>query len=233
MFGGVVSASIWMSITGQHQLSWKLNGSVLVLWAAGRLKACASVYFCNNCFPVFWSVVFIPEWHQYDDIVCVESSAIRNFVHSFMGGRNKDVVKGKVIAANTMLESIFSILGTWSPENLSSFLAQLQQFYVVTEEQLVHDSFPTSWRELNFGRQEVSHFLLTETRAQTLSSQTQNFYLVLVLLGSFYFSSQSSGATEPVGILLGSLPLSALGTSVTFLLLGAILRIPYWSAAGL
>lgn len=189
--------------------------------------------FCNDRFPVFWSVVFIPEWHQYDDIVCVEPSTIGNFWHTYVRSKNKDVVKGKVIAANIMLENIFSILGTWSPENLSSFFAQLRQFYVVTKEQLVHDGFAMPWRELNFGASEVSSFLLTEMRAQILGSRTQNFNLLLASLGSFCFSSQSSGAAEPVGILLGSLPLSALGTSVTSWQLDAVLKIPYWSAAGL
>lgn len=76
----------------------------------------------------------------------------------------KNIVKGKIIAANIMLENIFSILGTWSPNNLRNFLFQLRQFYVVTVEPVVHEGCRVLWAELNFGAQEVICLLFTDTR---------------------------------------------------------------------
>lgn len=128
------------------------------------------VCFSNDCFPVFPSVLLILEWHQYDDIVCKASS--KNFWKTFIPfshDKNKDVVGGKIIAANIMLENIFSILGTWSPDNLRNFLFQLKQFYAVTTDPRVFDGRQMQWTELNFGTQQVSCLLLTDTRKQTFS----------------------------------------------------------------
>lgn len=72
--------------------------------------------------------------------------------------KNKDVVKGKKIAAEIMLENIFSILGTWSSINMKNFLCQLKQFYVVTKDPCVFDGVCMKWSELDFGPQQVICF---------------------------------------------------------------------------
>lgn len=135
-----------------------------------RVGTCTCVCFSNDCFPVFSSVFFL-EWHQYDDIVCAKPSTFEN-IKSLLGmflHQTKNIVKGKIIAANIMLENIFSILGTWSPNNLRNFLFQLRQFYVVTVEPVVHEGHMVLWAELNFGAQEVICLLFTDTRGEMFS----------------------------------------------------------------
>ncbi|XP_064532292.1 E3 ubiquitin-protein ligase RNF213 isoform X2 [Pseudopipra pipra] len=99
------------------------------------------------------------EWHQYDDIVCARPSRFKKLWDAFFD-KNKEVVEGKKIAANVMLENIFSILDTWSPENVRNFLFQLRQFYEVTAAQLVHDGRAMRWEALNFGREQVNDVLI-------------------------------------------------------------------------
>ncbi|XP_061232976.1 E3 ubiquitin-protein ligase RNF213 isoform X3 [Neopsephotus bourkii] len=104
------------------------------------------------------------EWHQYDDIVCAKPSVMKNLWLMLSRNGYKDVVEGKKIAANIMLESIFSILGTWSSSNLSSFVFQLRQFYTVTSEPWVFDGEEMPWMELNFGEEQVNELLLKYMR---------------------------------------------------------------------
>ncbi|XP_061866845.1 E3 ubiquitin-protein ligase RNF213 isoform X2 [Colius striatus] len=113
--------------------------------------------YVNRCLLIRSSLLNNGEWHQYDDIVCVEPSIIWRMIPR---DKTKDVVEGKIIAANVMLENIFSILETWSPGNLRNFLFQLRQFYAVTVEPLVHDGKKTPWTELNFGTLQVNVLLL-------------------------------------------------------------------------
>ncbi|KGL94781.1 E3 ubiquitin-protein ligase RNF213, partial [Charadrius vociferus] len=113
----------------------------------------------NRCLFIRDSLVSNGEWHQYDDIVC-KASVMKSVLKMFLRDKTKDVVKGKIIAANIMLENIFSILGTWSPDNLRNFLFQLKQFYVVTKDPRVYDGRQMQWTELNFGTQQVNDLLL-------------------------------------------------------------------------
>lgn len=104
---------------------------------------------CSPC-------VAVPEWHQYDDIVCAKPSKLKNVWQRFTGDKNKEVVEGKKIAAGVMLDSIFSILGTWSRDNLRSFLGQLKQFCSVAVAQLVFDGRAKPWVELDFSTEQVT-----------------------------------------------------------------------------
>uniref|UniRef100_A0A8C3EPZ3 RING-type E3 ubiquitin transferase n=1 Tax=Corvus moneduloides TaxID=1196302 RepID=A0A8C3EPZ3_CORMO len=108
----------------------------------------------NRCLMIKRSLLNNGEWHQYDDIVCAHPSWIkaqtRKVWETFIGDKNKEVVEGKKIAASVMLESIFSILGTWSRDNLRNFFCQLRQFHSVAVAQLVFDGKPKPWVELNF-----------------------------------------------------------------------------------
>lgn len=99
--------------------------------------------------------VAVPEWHQYDDIVCAKPSRLKNFWQTFAGDKYKEVVEGKKIAANVMLESVFSVLGEWSPDNLRNFFCQLRQFHYVAIAQRVFDGKPMPWIDLNFGKEQV------------------------------------------------------------------------------
>lgn len=104
---------------------------------------------CSPC-------VAVPEWHQYDDIVCAKPSRIRNVWQKFTGDKYKEVVEGKKIAASVMLESIFSILGTWSRDNLRNFFCQLRQFWSVAVAQLVFEGKAKPWIELEFSTEQVT-----------------------------------------------------------------------------
>lgn len=106
------------------------------------------VFLCSPC-------VAVPEWHQYDDIVCAKPSWTAKVREKLIGDKNKEVVEGKKIAAGVMLESIFSILGTWSPDNLRNFFCQLRQFHYVAVAQLVFDGKAKPWIELNFSTEQV------------------------------------------------------------------------------
>ncbi|GAB0197590.1 E3 ubiquitin-protein ligase RNF213 [Grus japonensis] len=114
----------------------------------------------NRCLQIRGNLLNNGEWHQYDDIVCAKPSEVKKLWTRIARDKNKDVVEGKIIAANIMLESIFSILGTWNPNNLRNFLFQLRQFHVVTSNPRVHDGREMLWTELNFGTQQVNELLL-------------------------------------------------------------------------
>lgn len=64
-------------------------------------------------------------------------------------------MKGKELAAREMLNNLFSILNTWTPVNVKSFLQQLKQFYVVNKDPTVYQDRPEKWTELQFGEQQV------------------------------------------------------------------------------
>uniref|UniRef100_A0A8B9Q3T4 RING-type E3 ubiquitin transferase n=1 Tax=Apteryx owenii TaxID=8824 RepID=A0A8B9Q3T4_APTOW len=114
----------------------------------------------NRCLIVRGNLINNGEWHQYDDIVCAKPSMIKTVLNKIYHDKDKEVVEGKIIAANIMLENIFSLLDTWSPVNLRNFLSQLTQFYVVTREPWVYDGRKMLWTELNFGREKVNDLLL-------------------------------------------------------------------------
>uniref|UniRef100_A0A8C3KDY2 Uncharacterized protein n=1 Tax=Calidris pygmaea TaxID=425635 RepID=A0A8C3KDY2_9CHAR len=145
-------------------------------------KAPSFTNYVNRCLFIKSNLVSNGEWHQYDDIVC-KSSLMKNVQKMFSFDKKKDVVKGKTIAANIMLENIFSILGTWSLNNLRSFLCQLKQFYVVTKDPRVYDGREIRWTELNFGTQQVSCFLLTDTGKQAFTSQEDTVIKSKLALG--------------------------------------------------
>ncbi|XP_069729030.1 E3 ubiquitin-protein ligase RNF213 [Phaenicophaeus curvirostris] len=116
--------------------------------------------YVNRCLFIKSQLLYNREWHQYDDIVCVKPSTVKSVWNRILGSKKKDVVKGKIIAANIMLENIFSTLQTCSPDNLRNFLHQLKQFYAVTVDPWVYDGKPMRWTELDFGKEQVNDLLL-------------------------------------------------------------------------
>uniref|UniRef100_A0A8C3GM39 RING-type E3 ubiquitin transferase n=1 Tax=Cairina moschata TaxID=8855 RepID=A0A8C3GM39_CAIMO len=119
--------------------------------------------FVNRCLYINSTLISDGEWHQYDDIVCAKPSILENLKNLFQD-KKKDIVNGKKIAANIMLENIFSILGTWSPVNLMNFFSQLKQFHCVTKEPCVYSGTKLAWDELDFGEQQVNELLLQYIR---------------------------------------------------------------------
>ncbi|XP_068511209.1 E3 ubiquitin-protein ligase RNF213 [Anas acuta] len=121
--------------------------------------------FVNRCLYINSALISNGEWHQYDDIVCAKPSRFQNWKSRILfQDKMKDIVNGKRIAANIMLENIFSILGTWSPVNLTNFFSQLKQFHCVTKEPCVHSGKKLAWNELDFGEQQVNELLLQYIR---------------------------------------------------------------------
>uniref|UniRef100_A0A8D0H9P7 Ring finger protein 213 n=1 Tax=Sphenodon punctatus TaxID=8508 RepID=A0A8D0H9P7_SPHPU len=110
------------------------------------------------------------EWHQYDDIVCCRPpdgwrkhwKEVKEFIK--MDDPRKRVVNGKYIAAEVMLDTIFSILTTWTPVNMKSFFHQMLQFYTVTVKPMVFQGGPTEWSSLQFGEKQVKELLLKYLR---------------------------------------------------------------------
>ncbi|OXB61070.1 hypothetical protein ASZ78_013633 [Callipepla squamata] len=114
----------------------------------------------NRCLCVSSILINNGEWHQYDDIVCKKPSLTRSLWNRFLKSKDKDIVEGKKIAAEVMLENIFSILETWSIDNMRNFLYQLEQFHAVTRNPCVYDGGYLAWSELGFGPQQVNDLLL-------------------------------------------------------------------------
>uniref|UniRef100_A0A8B9Z5U4 RING-type E3 ubiquitin transferase n=1 Tax=Buteo japonicus TaxID=224669 RepID=A0A8B9Z5U4_9AVES len=145
-------------------------------------KHSVSSVYVNRCLLIRGNILNNGEWHQYDDIVCAKPSVMRNFWKMISRNKNKEVVEGKIIAANIMLENIFSILGTWSPNNLRNFFYQLNQFYVVTVEPRVFDGGAVLWTELNFGVQQVICFLLTDTKHLVIKSKVALGLTIMIVV---------------------------------------------------
>ncbi|XP_062976188.1 E3 ubiquitin-protein ligase RNF213-like [Elgaria multicarinata webbii] len=148
-----------------------------------------SIYLCGK------------DWHQYDDIVCAKpSETLWNSFKSRIPGCNnseKDIVKGKRIAAKVMLENLFSILNTWTPINVKNFLQQFRQFYLVNRKPMVYENVPKEWIELQFGEKQMKELILgylREVARPLLNQNTANcpmqnklgLALIVVLLGDFY-----------------------------------------------
>ncbi|XP_066472974.1 E3 ubiquitin-protein ligase RNF213 isoform X2 [Tiliqua scincoides] len=106
------------------------------------------------------------DWHQYDDIVCAKPSEtfLNNLKNRIPFLKEKNVVKGKRIAAEIMLDSIFSILSIWNPVNVKNFFLQLYQFYFVNKRQMVYETQPVEWRELDFGEKQIKELMLDYLR---------------------------------------------------------------------
>ncbi|XP_010769191.1 E3 ubiquitin-protein ligase rnf213-alpha [Notothenia coriiceps] len=112
------------------------------------------------------------DWHQYDDIICAESSKTvlnkltNKIKETFWPDQRKNLIQGREIAGNIMLESIFDLLRSWTDTNLRSFLIQLNQFCQVYGEPFVFEERQKKWYSLNYGEEEVrkmlKEFMLTK-----------------------------------------------------------------------
>uniref|UniRef100_A0A480YR07 E3 ubiquitin-protein ligase RNF213 n=1 Tax=Sus scrofa TaxID=9823 RepID=A0A480YR07_PIG len=114
----------------------------------------------NRCLQVKSSLLGSGDWHQYDDIICMNPpGAWQTFKDRFTDGTRKDLVKGKQTAAAIMLDSIFSILETWNAINLKSFFTQFQQFYSVIRVPMIYEGKAQPWSTLEYEEKEVKKHL--------------------------------------------------------------------------
>lgn len=70
--------------------------------------------------------------------------------------QRKNLIEGREIAGNIMLESIFDLLRIWTDTNLRSFLIQLNQFCQVYGDPFVYEEKQKKWHSLNYGEEDVS-----------------------------------------------------------------------------
>ncbi|XP_038597897.1 E3 ubiquitin-protein ligase RNF213 [Tachyglossus aculeatus] len=116
----------------------------------------------NRCLFIKSSLVTAGEWHQYDDIICKKpEEGLFKKVKNLFSDEKKNVVKGKHIAGEIMLESIFSILSSWSPENVKSLFSQFSQFLFVVGRPMVYEKGAKFWSDLGFEEKEVKQMVWT------------------------------------------------------------------------
>ncbi|XP_023412590.2 E3 ubiquitin-protein ligase RNF213 isoform X4 [Loxodonta africana] len=115
----------------------------------------------NRCLHIRSSLLDSGEWHQYDDIICMKPpGTFQKFRNLFKDGTRENLVKGKQIAAEVMLDSIFGILQTWNAISLKGFFTQFLQFYSVVREPTVYEGGPQQWSSfLQYGEREVKRDL--------------------------------------------------------------------------
>ncbi|XP_028266969.1 E3 ubiquitin-protein ligase rnf213-alpha-like isoform X1 [Parambassis ranga] len=114
------------------------------------------------------------DWHQYDDIICAEpsKSMLNRIKETLWPEQRQNLVKGREIAGNIMLESIFDLLRRWTVTNLKRFLIQLSQFVQVYGDPFVYEEREKKWTSLKYGEEDVKTmlkiFMLTNMIPQLL-----------------------------------------------------------------
>ncbi|CAL8274226.1 unnamed protein product [Lota lota] len=112
------------------------------------------------------------DWHQYDDIVCAAPSKdlLKRLKKVFWSEQKENVVQGRAIAGNIMLDTIFDILRNWTDINLKNFLIQLNQFFDIYGNPYVYEDTYKKWNSLDYGENEVrlliKRFMLTKVIPQ-------------------------------------------------------------------
>lgn len=98
------------------------------------------------------------DWHQYDDIICAEptKNVLERIKEKIWPEQRKNLIQGREIAGNIMLETIFDLLRSWTVANLRSFLIQLNQFFQVYAEPFVYEEKQKKWYSLSYGNDDVS-----------------------------------------------------------------------------
>lgn len=101
------------------------------------------------------------DWHQYDDIICVHPTTMQQIKKSvkttiFGSEQREGLIKGKQIAGNVMLETIFELVKSWTDVNLRNFWLQLEQFFEVYSKPFVYEGKQMRWLSLDYGEDEVS-----------------------------------------------------------------------------
>ncbi|KAI4872372.1 hypothetical protein NFI96_033639 [Prochilodus magdalenae] len=119
------------------------------------------------------------EWHQYDDIICARPSEgmlekIRNWKNWFVNMK-PDLVNGRNIAGDVMLDTIYEILCEWSTVNVTNFFIQLQQFLSTYSNPYVYeDNHAQPWAALQYGEAQVKELLKTFMQKKIALFQTDS-----------------------------------------------------------
>nr|XP_046270196.1 E3 ubiquitin-protein ligase rnf213-alpha isoform X2 [Scatophagus argus] len=114
------------------------------------------------------------DWHQYDDIICTEPAKgmLKRLKEKLWPDQRKDLIRGREIAGNIMLETIFDLLRSWTDVNLRSFQIQLNQFFSIYGDPFVYEEKQRKWYSLNYNEEDVrrllKEFLLTSMIPQLL-----------------------------------------------------------------
>lgn len=101
------------------------------------------------------------DWHQYDDIICAQPSKgmLKRLKNVLWGEQRKDLIQGRQIAGQIMLEGIFDLLREWTSINLTNFWTQLRQFFEIYREPFVFEKKARKWDSLDYGNEDVSKVL--------------------------------------------------------------------------
>ncbi|XP_053706651.1 E3 ubiquitin-protein ligase rnf213-alpha isoform X2 [Synchiropus splendidus] len=117
------------------------------------------------------------DWHQYDDIICVEPTmtSLQWWTDRFWFEQKKSVVDGRNIAGDVMLHRIFDLLTDWSGQNMKSFMMQLSQFFQVYGNPYIYEDKNKRWTSLQYGEDDVRNlmkeFLLLNLTPQMLKGR--------------------------------------------------------------
>lgn len=134
-----------------------LNHIFLILTVKSSLCPTVLCYIClhQNIKLSFFSCT--GEWHQYDDIICVEPSKglLKKLKETFWPEQRQNLIQGREIAGAFMLETIFDLLRSWSEINLKNFFIQLKQFHQIYANPYVIDNAKIS-KWLDYTEKEVS-----------------------------------------------------------------------------
>ncbi|XP_034448201.1 E3 ubiquitin-protein ligase rnf213-alpha isoform X1 [Hippoglossus hippoglossus] len=128
----------------------------------------------NRCLFVKSGLLNDGDWHQYDDIICVEptKNVLKRFKETFWPEQRMSLIQGREIAGKIMLSTIFDLLSSWSEINLKSFLIQLNQFFEVYGDPFVYEETHKKWYSLDYGKDDVTkmlkEFMLTSLVPQWL-----------------------------------------------------------------
>ncbi|XP_073477176.1 E3 ubiquitin-protein ligase RNF213 isoform X2 [Aquarana catesbeiana] len=114
----------------------------------------------NRCLCIQSKYLHGKEWHQYDDVCTSEDPGMLYKLRNLWKNRYEINFKGRIVAGEVMLRSIFSVLTNSDHINLSNFFIQLRQFYAVYIDPILFGDKKISWKSLDFGVNQVRDLLL-------------------------------------------------------------------------
>uniref|UniRef100_UPI00398E3990 E3 ubiquitin-protein ligase rnf213-alpha-like isoform X1 n=2 Tax=Pristiophorus japonicus TaxID=55135 RepID=UPI00398E3990 len=157
----------------------------------------------NRCLHIQQNLLHEGGWHQYDDIICAapKEGFFVNLKNRFITSNKTDVTKGKILAGEILVCTMFDILSTWNEKNLKCFLNQLQQFFEVYKRPMVFEEQPVHWTSLHFGEKQVKSLLykvlkqraklqISETETTSVESRLRTGVLLLYLADHYKLEIQ-------------------------------------------
>ncbi|XP_070779019.1 E3 ubiquitin-protein ligase rnf213-alpha [Enoplosus armatus] len=124
------------------------------------------------------------DWHQYDDIICIEPSKnmLQRLRDKIWPEQRKSLIQGREIAGKIMLDTIFDLLRSWTDANLRTFRIQLNQFFQVYGEPFVYEEKQKKWYSLNYDEDDVrkmlKEFMLTKVIPQLLKDRDRKMHYI-------------------------------------------------------